>query len=102
PARAAERFRLNDDGTPRLQHVAYAFPPATVAALRTDLEARGLAEYLSARFGEDVEMTYHDASGSFGYDLEIHADSEGLRASFAMLRDAAETWDGSDLLRPFG
>jgi hypothetical protein len=102
PARVAERFRPNDDGTPRLQHVAYALPPATVAAQRAELETKGLPEYLSARFGEDVEMTYHDASGSFGYDFEIHADSEGLRGSFAMLREAAADWGGSEVLRPFG
>lgn len=102
PASVAERFRGNEDGTPRLQHVAYALPPATVGALRADLEARGLPEYLSARFGEDVEMTYHDASASFGYDFEIHADSEGLRSSFALLREVAEGWDGSEVLRPFG
>jgi hypothetical protein len=102
PERVAERFRLNDDGTPRLQHLAYAFPPAEVGELRANLEARGLPEYLSARFGEDVEMTYHDASGSFGYDFEIHADSDGLRGSFAMLREVSEGWDGRDLLRPFG
>jgi len=102
PAEVAARFRTNDDGTPRLQHVAYALPPAAVEGLRAELDATGLPEYLRARFGEDAEMTYHDASGSFGHDLEIHADSEGLRASFALLREAAEGWDGSDLLRPFG
>ena len=101
PAEVAARFRTND-GAPRLQHVAYALPPATVEARRADLDAKGLPEYLRARFGEDAEMTYHDASGSFGYDLEIHVDSEGLRGSFALLHEAAEGWDGSDLLRPFG
>jgi hypothetical protein len=33
-------------------------------------------------------------------DIEIHADNEGLRDFFAMVRDAAEGWDGSDPLRP--
>jgi methylmalonyl-CoA/ethylmalonyl-CoA epimerase len=101
PAEVAARFRTND-GTPRLQHVAYALPPAAFEELRADLDAKELPEYLRARFGEDAEMTYHDASRSIGYDLEIHADSEGLRGSFTLLRQAAEGWDGSDLLRPFG
>lgn len=102
PARAAERFRGNGDGTPRLQHVGYVFAAAAVGAVRAELEARGLPEYLSARIGEDVEPSYHDAGATFGYDLEIHADSDGLRGAFAMLREAAEGWDGSDLMRPLG
>jgi len=99
PERADERFRLNVDGSPRLQHIAYALPAETVAAVRADLEANGLPEYLSARFGEDVEFSYHDGSASLGHDLEIHADVEGLRGFFAMFREAADGWDGSDLMR---
>jgi hypothetical protein len=95
PARADERFR----GTPRLQHLAYAVPPATLEAVRADLEASGLPEYLSARFGDDVDFSYHDAGATLGHDLEIHADSEGLQGFFAMIREAAEGWDGTDLMR---
>ena len=100
PQRADERFRRGADGSPRLQHIAYAVPPAErVAAVRAELEANGLPEYLSARFGEDVEFSYHDGSASLGHDLEIHADVEGLRGFFAMFREAAAGWDGSDLMR---
>jgi Glyoxalase/Bleomycin resistance protein/Dioxygenase superfamily len=102
PTRVAERFRLNDDGTPRLQHVAYAFSPPTVDEVRADLESRGLPEYLRARAAGDVEMTYHDASGTFGHDFEIHLDSASLSGFFGLVREAADGWDGSDLLRPFG
>jgi hypothetical protein len=99
PARAAERFA--SPVTPRFHHIAYAVPPATLGAVREQMEAAGLPEYLHARFGEDVDFTYHDASASLGHDLEIHADSEGLRGFFAMFAEAADGWDGStDLIRP--
>jgi hypothetical protein len=98
PARAAERFA--GSVTPRFHHIAYAVPPASLDGVREELERAGLPEYLHAHFGEDVDFTYHDASASLGHDLEIHADSEGLRGFFAMFAAATEGWDGSDLMRP--
>lgn len=99
PARAAEGFA--GDATPRFHHIAYAVPPASLPAVREQLESAGLPEYLKAHFGEDVEFTYHDARASLGHDLEIHADSEGLRGFFAMFAEATASWDGaSDLMRP--
>jgi len=98
PARAADRFAGTT--TPRFHHIAYAVPPAELGEIRSGLEAEGLPEYLHAHFGEDVDFTYHDGSASLGHDIEVHADSEGLRGFFAMFEGAAEGWDGSDLLRP--
>jgi hypothetical protein len=99
PERAAARFA--GGVTPRLHHIAYAVPPAEREAVRDRLEASGLPEYLHAGFGEDVEFTYHDGSASLGHDIELHADSEGLRGFFAMFESAAAEWDGTtDLLRP--
>jgi hypothetical protein len=98
PDRAAERFA--GDVAPRFHHIAYAVPPAELEAIRAELDAQGLPEYLHAHFGEDVDFTYHDGSASLGHDIEVHADSEGLRGFFAMFEAAAEGWDGSDLLRP--
>jgi len=96
PERAAERFA---GATPGLHHVAYAVPVAERDAIQAELESAGLPEYLGARFGEDVVFTYHDGSGSLGHDIELHADSEGLRGFFSMIEGAAEGWDGSDLMR---
>jgi Glyoxalase/Bleomycin resistance protein/Dioxygenase superfamily len=99
PARAADRFA----GTtfPRLHHIAYAVPPAEVEETRAALEASGLPEYLSARFGDDVNFTCHDGSVSLGHDIELHVDSEGLRGFFSMFEAAAAEWDGeTDLVRP--
>jgi Glyoxalase/Bleomycin resistance protein/Dioxygenase superfamily len=83
---------------PGIHHVAYAVPPTAVADLRSSLDERGLPQYLSAQLGE-VDMTLHDASAVLGHDIEIHADCEGLRVFFEMLRGGAEGWDGSEPLR---
>jgi hypothetical protein len=98
PARAAERFA--GEVTPRFHHIAYAVPATELDQVRAGLEAAGLPEYLHAHFGEDVDFTYHDGSTSLGHDVELHADSEGLRGFFAMFEEAAADWDGSELLRP--
>jgi hypothetical protein len=96
PERAAERFA---GPTPSLHHVAYAVPAAERESTAAALESSGLPEYLGARFGEDVVFTYHDGSASLGHDIELHADSEGLRGFFSMIEAAAVDWDGSDLMR---
>jgi Glyoxalase/Bleomycin resistance protein/Dioxygenase superfamily len=84
---------------PRIQHVAYVVPSTEVAGLRTSLDDRGLPEYLSTWLG-GAETTLHDASAALGHDVEIHADNEGLRDFFEMVRSGAEGWDGSKPLRP--
>jgi hypothetical protein len=97
---APERVQRGLSGPrPGIHHVAYVVPPTEVADVRSSLDERGLRQYLSARLG-DVEMTLHDASAVLGHDIEIHVDSEGLRAFFEMVRGGAEGWDGSEPLRP--
>lgn len=96
PERVEERF-----STPRpgIHHVAYVVAPAEVPEVRNSLDQHGLPQYLSAELGE-THNTFHDASASLGHDIEIHDDVPGLRDFFAMVRDAAEGWDGSEPLRP--
>ena len=98
PERVEGRF---SGACPRVHHVAWAVPPASVGDLRREFEDRGLPEYLSTRLGE-VDATLHDASASLGHDIEIHVDCQGLRDFFQMVRDGAEGWDGSEPLRPVG
>lgn len=80
-------------------HCAYVVSPAEVPEVRKSLDQRGLPQYLSAVLGE-THNTFHDASASLGHDIEIHDDVPGLRGFFAMVRGAAEGWDGSEPLRP--
>jgi hypothetical protein len=84
---------------PRVHHVAYVVPATEVADVRSSLDERGMPEYLSSSLG-GVETTLHDARAVLGHDIEIHADNEGLRGFFAMVRGGAEGWDGSEPLRP--
>jgi methylmalonyl-CoA/ethylmalonyl-CoA epimerase len=96
PARVAERF----SGTrPRLHHIAWVVPASSVEQVRDALETHGAPEYLRGNLDE-IDLSFHDGSASLGHDVEIHADVEGLRGFFTMLREAAESWDGSDPLRP--
>jgi methylmalonyl-CoA/ethylmalonyl-CoA epimerase len=95
PQRVEDRF----SGTrPGVHHVAWVVPPSSVEEVRRELEDRGQPEYLSARLGE-LDVTFHDASASLGHDIEMHADNQGLRDFFQMIREGAEGWDGSEPLR---
>ena len=96
PERVEKRF---SGPWPRIHHVGYVVPPTEVADLRRALDERGLSQYLSSQLGE-VETTLHDASAVLGHDIEIHADNEGLRNFFEMVRGGAQGWDGSEPLRP--
>jgi hypothetical protein len=97
---APERVERGFSGPrPAIHHVAYVVPPEEVGRLRSTLEERGLPEYLSAQLGE-LDITFHDASASLGHDIEVHADNQGLRDFFEMVRGGVEGWDGSEPLRP--
>ena len=97
PARVEGRFAAP---WPRVHHVGYVLAPADVAEVRGALDERGLPEYLSSQLGE-VASTLHDASAVLGHDIEIHVESESLRAFFGMVTSAADGWGGSAALRPF-
>jgi hypothetical protein len=90
PERIEGRF---SGARPGVHHVAWAVPPASVENLRSELEDRGLPEYLSAQLGE-LDITFHDASASLGHDIEIHVDSQGLRDFFQMVREAPRVGTG--------
>jgi methylmalonyl-CoA/ethylmalonyl-CoA epimerase len=96
PERVEDRF---SGPRPRVHHVAWAVPAASVEDLRRDLQDRGLPEYLSSQLGE-VNSTLHDGSASLGHDIEIHVDCQGLRDFFQMVREGAEGWGGTEPLRP--
>jgi methylmalonyl-CoA/ethylmalonyl-CoA epimerase len=96
PDRVEERFA---GSRPRIHHVGYVVSAESARELRSELDGRGLPEYLSSQLGP-LDTTLHDASALFGHDIEIHVDNDGLREFFGMVRDGAEGWDGSKPLRP--
>ena len=96
PGRVKERFA---GARPRIHHVAYVLPADSVRQVRGELDRRNLPEYLSSQLG-DLDTTLHDASALLGHDLEIHIENDALRQFFAMVRDGADGWDGTDPLRP--
>src|SRR5262245_20947871 len=98
PARLREGF---SQSPPQLHHTAYVVAPERLADAREDLERRRLPAFLHATLG-DVDVTYHDAAHTIGHQIELHADSRGLRDFFGMIQSASVEWDGSDPLRSAG
>ena len=95
PERVRDAFSLPP---PQLHHTAYVVPREHLAEAREELERRGLSAFLHATQG-DIDLTYHEAAHSIGHQVELHADSQGLRDFFATIRAASMEWDGSDPLR---
>jgi hypothetical protein len=95
PERVREGF---SQSPPHLHHTAYVVARERLAEAREDLERRGLPAFLHATLG-DLDLTYHEAARTIGHNVELHADSQGLRDFFAMIHGASVEWDGSDPLR---
>jgi methylmalonyl-CoA/ethylmalonyl-CoA epimerase len=95
PERVREGFA---QPPPQLHHTAYVVAPERLAEAREDLERRGLPAFLHATTG-DIDSTLHDAAHTIGHHVELHADSQGLRDIFTMVRETSVGWDGSDALR---
>jgi hypothetical protein len=95
PQRVREGF---SQSPPQLHHTAYAVAPERLGEAREDLERSGLPAFLHAISG-DIDSTLHEAARTTGHQVELHADSQGLRGFFAMIRGASVDWDGSDPLR---
>ncbi|MEP2735117.1 MAG: VOC family protein [Erythrobacter sp.] len=47
-----------------------------------------------------TRFAFVDASETLGHMIELYEPSETLVGFYAMVRDAAQGWDGSDLIRP--
>jgi hypothetical protein len=95
PERVRDGF---SQSPPNLHHTAYVVAPDRLAEAREELERRGLPAFLHATSG-DVDLTYHEAARATGHQVELHADSQGLRDLFAMIHGASVEWDGGDPLR---
>ncbi|WP_242128035.1 VOC family protein [Sphingobium sp. Sx8-8] len=62
----------------------------------------GAKTLLEGKVGDTGEVIYIDAGGGPGHVIEMLQPMEGSDALFAMMREAARDWDGSDPLRVIG
>ena len=67
-----------------------------------DFETRGspLAQLSETENG--TRFAFADASQSLGHMIELYEPSEALIRFYAMVRDAAQGWDGGDPIRELG
>ena len=81
----------------RLHHVCIVVED--IATARAALNAAGAKILIEGKVGEDGAVIYADAGGGPGNVVEYVQLMTGGTDLFAMMRDAARGWDGSDPLR---
>lgn len=59
-----------------------------------------IASEFDSRVG--CKICYVDTTATLGHMVELYPENEVIRAMYAQTRAAADTWDGKDLIRPFG
>lgn len=84
----------------RLHHICMVVDDINVA--RDALKAANATILIEGKVGEDGAVIYADAGGGPGNVLEYVQLMTGGKELFAMMRDAARGWDGSDPLRKIG
>ena len=89
-----------DEGREGLHHVCILVDDMDEAR-RTCVKA-GAAVMQEGRVPSGGEVIYVDTGGGPGTMVEILQSSSGGREFFAMMRDAARGWDGSEPLRRLG
>ena len=63
------------------------------------LEELGCLAANIAATANGVRFAYVDTTSTLGHMLEIYQGDDGLRNFYKMVKDAAEDWDGQELLR---
>jgi methylmalonyl-CoA/ethylmalonyl-CoA epimerase len=84
----------------RLHHVCI-FVDSIAEARRACAEA-GAEIIVEGKVGDTGEVIYVDAGGGPGTLIELLQPMAGSEDLFAMMRDAAQDWDGTDPLRIVG
>ena len=84
-------------GTPGVHHVALFVDDFDAAS--SDLTSGGFARSLYARTAGGQEFAFHDARATLGHFIEIYERSPRLDGFYAMVRDAAQSWSGTDPVR---
>ncbi len=80
-----------------LHHTAVWVEDLPVAIAEFEAGGMPLAQLSTTGFGTD--FAFVDASATLGHMIELYEGGESLRGFYAMVRDAAEDWDGSDVIR---
>lgn len=83
--------------TDRVHHVCLFVN--SIAEARTACAEAGAEILVEGKVGEDGEVIYVDAGGGPGHIIEILQPMSGSETLFAMMRDAARDWDGTDPVR---
>ena len=89
-----------DEGREGLQHVCILVDDMEQA--RQTCREAGAVVAQEGKLPGGGEVIYVDTGGGPGTMVEILLPSPGSRDFFAMMRDAARGWDGSDPLRRLG
>ncbi|QUD90514.1 VOC family protein [Phenylobacterium montanum] len=89
-----------DEGREGLHHVCIL--TEDMAEARRVCAAAGARVRQEGKVPGGGEVIYVDAGGGPGTMVEILKPAPGGREFFAMMRDAARSWDGSDPLRRLG
>ena len=74
----------------------------SIAEARTRCEAIGAEVIFEAPVGDTGGVIYADPGTGPGTLVELLEPQAGTRELFAMMRDAAKNWDGSEPLRSLG
>ena len=89
-----------DEGREGLHHVCILVDDMALA--RKTVAAAGATVAQEAKVPGGGEVIYVDTGGGPGTTVEILKSAPGGRAFFAMMREAARDWDGSDPIRRLG
>jgi len=87
---------LHAAGAEGFHHIAVIVPDVAQEVER--YQTLGFAAAFTGRFGS-AEFAYVDTSPAIGHMTEILPDNAMLRGFFASVRQAAEEWDGCDIIR---
>ncbi len=83
-----------------LHHTAVWVDDLQAAIAEFEAAEMPLAQLSTTEFGTD--FAFVDASATLGHMIELYEGDEGLRGFYAMVKDAAQGWDGSDRVRELG
>ncbi len=95
----ASVFRdLYPDGGSGLHHVALIVPDLRAAL--SAFAAKGFETALYAELASGTAFAMADATRVYGHFIEMYEPTEGLLGLYRLVREAHESFDGRELIRP--